>query len=248
MDRRPAQLSPPIPPTWGGRRPGAGRKPTPGRRPNVPHCPRPGHVAAHPVHVTLRATHAVRSLRSDRVFPAVRSALAAASHAGFRIIQFSAHGSSPPDHRGRRPDAPVRWAPRPRHPRGARRQSRSRTPRRCVGRSLPCSAADHPARGPQRLGLRPPERGEARPRASRARSLLLGALVRRVARRGSGGDNRARARGEGAYLAGNDRLAAARTHQPVHRMPENPHPAVARSARFSTAGIPGSVSTFADAR
>jgi len=29
-------------------------------------------------------------LRSDRVFPAVRSALAAASHGGFRIIQFSA--------------------------------------------------------------------------------------------------------------------------------------------------------------
>ena len=90
MDRRPAQLSLPIPPTWGGPRPGAGRKPAPGRRPGVPHCRRPGHVAAHPVHVTLRATHAVRSLRSDRVFPAVRSALAAASHAGFRIIQFSA--------------------------------------------------------------------------------------------------------------------------------------------------------------
>src|SRR5207247_9857116 len=91
------------------------------------------------------------------------------------------------------------------------------------------------------------ERGEARPRASRARSLLLGALVRRVARRGSGGDNRARARGEGAHLAGNGRLAAARTHQPVHRMPENPHHAVARSARFGTAGLPGSVSAFANA-
>src|SRR6266550_8736679 len=53
--------------TWGGRRRGAGRKPTPGRRPGVPHCTRPA-----------------------RVFPAVRSALGAASHRGFRVIHFSA--------------------------------------------------------------------------------------------------------------------------------------------------------------
>ena len=79
-----------MPATWGGRRPGAGRKPTPRRRPGVAHCRRPGHVAAHPVHVTLRTTHAVRCLRSDRVFPAVRRALTAASHAGFRLIHFSA--------------------------------------------------------------------------------------------------------------------------------------------------------------
>jgi REP element-mobilizing transposase RayT len=43
-------------------------------------------VAAHPLHVTLRATTAVRCLRSARVYPA---ALAAASHATFRIFQFS---------------------------------------------------------------------------------------------------------------------------------------------------------------
>ena len=89
MARRGFQLSLPTPPTWGGRRPGAGRKPTPGRRPGVPHRIRPPHRAAYPVHVTLRTTDAVRCLRAGRVFPAVRRALAAASHAGFRIIQYS---------------------------------------------------------------------------------------------------------------------------------------------------------------
>src|SRR5213594_1017676 len=88
MARRALQLSLPAPRTRGGRRPGAGRKPTPGRRPGVPHRPRPRHRAAHPVHVTLRATDAVRCLRAARVFPAVRRGLAT-SHSGFRIIHYS---------------------------------------------------------------------------------------------------------------------------------------------------------------
>ena len=50
---------------------------------------RPQHQAAHPVHVTLRTKDAVRCLRAGRVFPAVRRALTAASHGGFRIIQYS---------------------------------------------------------------------------------------------------------------------------------------------------------------
>jgi REP-associated tyrosine transposase len=41
------------------------------------------------VHVTLRAVEAIRCLRSDRVFPAVRRALAASSRATFRVLQFS---------------------------------------------------------------------------------------------------------------------------------------------------------------
>jgi len=89
MTRRAVQLSLPVPPTWGGRRPGAGRKLTPGRRPGVPHRPRPQHLAAHPVHVTLRATSAIRCLRADRVFSPLRRALIAASHSGFRIIHYS---------------------------------------------------------------------------------------------------------------------------------------------------------------
>src|SRR5438128_2267515 len=90
MARPPLQLSLPAPRAWGGRRPGAGRKRTPGRRPGVPHRTRPPHKAAHPVHVTLRTTAAVRCLRAARVFPAVRRSLAEASHEGFRIIEFSA--------------------------------------------------------------------------------------------------------------------------------------------------------------
>src|SRR5437867_11583394 len=81
-------LSLPQPRTWGGRRAGAGRKPTPGRRRSVPHRARRAHIAAHPVHVTLRSGRAVRCLRAGRVFPAVRRALAAASHEGFRILHF----------------------------------------------------------------------------------------------------------------------------------------------------------------
>src|SRR6266850_2225361 len=86
---RTLQLSLPAPRTWGGRRTGAGRKLTPGRRPGVPHRPRPPHAAAHPLHVTLRAGPVVRCLRSARVFPTVRRALAATSHGGFRVLQFS---------------------------------------------------------------------------------------------------------------------------------------------------------------
>src|SRR5438132_9556815 len=83
------QLSLPAPRTWGGRRTGAGRKPTPGGRPGVPYRPRSPHTAAHPLHVTLRAGPVVHWLRSQRVFPALRRALAAASHGGFRVLQFS---------------------------------------------------------------------------------------------------------------------------------------------------------------
>lgn len=89
MPRRPHQLSLPTPRTWGGRRRGAGRKLTPGCRRTVPHRSRPPHVALHPVHVTMRAVEAIRCLRSARVFPAVRRAIAVAGHADFRIIHFS---------------------------------------------------------------------------------------------------------------------------------------------------------------
>jgi putative transposase len=42
------------------------------------------------VHLTLRAAKGVPSLRSDRAFPAVRDAIAQASRAEFRVVQFSA--------------------------------------------------------------------------------------------------------------------------------------------------------------
>src|SRR5438132_5566786 len=85
MARRPVQLLLPAPRTWGGRRSGAGRKVTPGRRPGVPHLRRPPHVAARPVHVTLRAVEAICCLRAAHVFPLVRRALAVSSREDFRI-------------------------------------------------------------------------------------------------------------------------------------------------------------------
>jgi len=41
------------------------------------------------MHVTLRTVDAIQCLRSPRAFPAVRRALAAASRAAFRVIEFS---------------------------------------------------------------------------------------------------------------------------------------------------------------
>jgi len=74
--------------TWGGKRPGAGRKPS-GRKVGVPHRTRPPHHALHPVHVTLRAQHGLPSLRSDVLFATVRRGLSQASHGGLRLVEFS---------------------------------------------------------------------------------------------------------------------------------------------------------------
>ena len=76
------------PRTWGGKRPGAGRKPS-GRKVGVPHRTRPLHQTRHPVHVTLRALRGLPSLRADAVFPAVRRGLADASRGDFRVVEFS---------------------------------------------------------------------------------------------------------------------------------------------------------------
>jgi len=73
---------------WGGARAGAGRKPGP--HPATPHRARPEHDAAHPVLVTL--TTKAAPLRSERVFPTVRDAIAqGARRLGdhFRIVHFS---------------------------------------------------------------------------------------------------------------------------------------------------------------
>ena len=86
---RTLQLAFSEPRTWGGRRAGAGRKPTAGRRPGVPHRARPVHVAAYPVHVTLRAEPAIACLRSVRTYSAVGRALTVSSRDGFRIMHFS---------------------------------------------------------------------------------------------------------------------------------------------------------------
>ena len=71
----------------GGARPGAGRPRGRAHLRHTPHRARPGHRAAHPVHVTLRATS--RSLRSQHVVRTVLSALLDSQHARFRIAHYS---------------------------------------------------------------------------------------------------------------------------------------------------------------
>ena len=87
--RRPRQLSLPSPPTWGGRRAGAGRKPR-ALRPEKRHVTRPVHNARHPVHVTIRAVQHLPSLRSLATFDALAGALTRTSNRRFsRATQFS---------------------------------------------------------------------------------------------------------------------------------------------------------------
>ena len=78
--------------TWGGARPGAGRKP--GARPKVRHVARPSHRASHPVHVTVRARAGLPSFREEAIASAVREAIAASGRSpilgrSFRVVQFS---------------------------------------------------------------------------------------------------------------------------------------------------------------
>jgi len=60
-----------------------------GRRRRVAHRARPEHRAAFPVHVTLRAREVIPSLRRERLFAAVRGAIAGASGERFAIIHYS---------------------------------------------------------------------------------------------------------------------------------------------------------------
>lgn len=89
--RRARQLTLAFPSTWGGARPGAGRKRAdPSGRRRVPHLARPVHRASEPVHVTLRARLAV--LRSEHVFPTVRLALSRGARRNieqFRLLHYS---------------------------------------------------------------------------------------------------------------------------------------------------------------
>jgi REP element-mobilizing transposase RayT len=53
----------------------------------VPHRARPAHKAGEPVHVTLRL--AIRSLRTQFVFPTVLRAIADTNRASFQVVHFS---------------------------------------------------------------------------------------------------------------------------------------------------------------
>jgi putative transposase len=89
MTRRKAtQLDLPVGGTWGGARPGAGRKRSGGGA-GPSHLPRAGHDARHPVHVTLRASPSVPSLRTKATFSVLARAINASIRVSFRVTHFS---------------------------------------------------------------------------------------------------------------------------------------------------------------
>lgn len=89
--RRPKQREIAFP-TWGGSRPGAGRKPA-GSRPRVSHAARPKHDGRHPVHVTVRLREGLPSLRADPVLDVLLEVFVASSHASFRVVHASLQAS-----------------------------------------------------------------------------------------------------------------------------------------------------------
>jgi REP element-mobilizing transposase RayT len=73
--------------TWGGRRPGAGRKRSPTS--GVSHIARPALAARFPVHVALKLRPEVGNVRNARCHQVIAGALAAAHHEGFRVCHYS---------------------------------------------------------------------------------------------------------------------------------------------------------------
>ena len=75
--------------SWGGARPGAGRKPV-GERAGVSHRARAPLASRHPVHVTVRVKQGLPGLRNRRVYAALRVAFAAGcDRFGFRLVHYS---------------------------------------------------------------------------------------------------------------------------------------------------------------
>ncbi len=82
------QIGIPFPCTWGGARPGAGRKKQ--ESSGVPHKTREPLASRFPVHVTIRVCNGLPSLRNKAVYNILKRHLAAgADRFGFRLIHFS---------------------------------------------------------------------------------------------------------------------------------------------------------------
>jgi REP element-mobilizing transposase RayT len=73
--------------TWGGPRPGSGRKA--GARPNVRHRTRPVHRGYCPVHVTFRRAKGLPSFRVELLHRLLRDAIRDTQREGFRIVEYS---------------------------------------------------------------------------------------------------------------------------------------------------------------
>jgi len=82
-----------LPPTWGGKRRGAGR-PRVAPRPRVPHRTRPRLASRFPVHVTVRLVAGLPRLRGAGPAKALKEAFVRGCNKGvFRICQFSVQGN-----------------------------------------------------------------------------------------------------------------------------------------------------------
>jgi len=80
--------------TWGGWRPGAGRKPSKRRDKKALHRSRPSLTRRHPAHVTVKVHRDVTSLRTKDRCKVIRGAfVAACSYPGARIVDWSIQGS-----------------------------------------------------------------------------------------------------------------------------------------------------------
>jgi putative transposase len=74
--------------SWGGARPGAGRK-RQRRATGAPHVARPVHHARHPVHLTLRLGSGLPSLRSQVIGGLIGRTIRSTWRRWFRVIHFS---------------------------------------------------------------------------------------------------------------------------------------------------------------
>jgi len=122
-------------------------------------------------------------------------------------------GRPHPSHRGGRGWArALEWCPRSRDPSRPQDQPCPRPARPGMGRSFPREGAHDAASGPPRARLRAHERSQARAPGHGDRSLLVGAMVRRVARgTGKGRQDGAAPCGDGAHLARARRVETARS-------------------------------------
>ena len=178
-----------------------------------PEChirPRAAHDARQPVHVTLRAAALPLSLRSGRVFRAVRDALARASRDAFRVVAFSVQrdhlhliveAESAKQLTAGLQGLAIRVA------KAVNRVLERRGSG--VGGSLSRACSVQSACRPQRSGLRPAELAEASAGRSRARPVLVGCMVLGMAPSDAYGRSAVAGR-RGAHLARALGLAEAR--------------------------------------
>ena len=181
MKRGPRQLEL-KPPTWGGCRRGAGRKPAPGRgatphRRRAPHNPRcPAHV-----HSSRAGRASVASQRQglrrglSRPRPGLTKLLPRSVLLG--PIRSSTLGGG-----GRCADEVRARCARPRNPPGARNQPRAASAWSRMAWPLPRTHPGKSAGGEKRARVRAQQHPQAPPWCGGARSVLVGAVVRRLAR------------------------------------------------------------------